>query len=220
MDQEELTHVKELIQEAREQLLIQEEEPNEILISEGEQAVDEEDEEGEIDPKQEILVNLVDQLFDCLEIQTEKDLFGVPPALQKPLFIGIKQKIAQGLMGIYQLDHKMRHHVVAVNPMEHQLPTSEVASAILALTRYTLDKATDVLTQPINGELRGIVQFYSPLTLWLSKQGQKDYQLAELFQEVIAQNLPTPFLEHLLDLLDGHMIQPYKHQLTDWIILF
>lgn len=152
-------------------------------------------------------------------IKADGDLFGLPPALRTPLLAGVKKKTAQVLLGLHRLDKKIRNHKIVVNPVEADLPTSKVAQAALACIRFTLDKATDFLTYRHNDadEMQGIARVYSPLNIWLDKQSAKGYQIAGLFKDIITDNVPTPFLKSLFEVLDADDSKAYKKQLADWI---
>lgn len=58
------------------------------------------------------------------------------------------------------------------------------------------------------------------LNHWLDKQSQKNYQIAALFKEIIAEKIPYPYFEILFDMLDHDQTKPYKKQLADWISPF
>ena len=222
-----LIKIKMLAQETREKLLALEtrETGEDVLALEikSEEILIEEEEPLQQDGKtpaqeeKDILVTFTDQLFEYLGIKTEKDLFGIPSFIGSPLLIEIKKKFAQGLLGIYRLDKQVRHSVISVNPVEVELPTSVIAQAALSLTRYALDKATDTLTNRVDGQMEGVVRLYSPLKIWLNGKAQEGYQTAGLFQEIIDQQILTPFLEGLFHLLDAQDVQPYKQHLADWI---
>jgi hypothetical protein len=217
MNQQDLQKIRTLAHETKERLLALEE-------LDDTDSVEEEDEEEEIsesleelETEEDILVEFTDQLFAWLGIETSQDLFGVPQALQEPLLKQLKAKTGQGLLGIYHLDQKVRHHVVHPNPVESKLPTSKIAGAILAVTRYALDKTTDKLTDQVNGEDQVISQIYNPLNLWLNKQAEKGYEIARLAQDAIARDVPTPYIMNLFDLLNSPSTQHYKQSFVDWV---
>jgi|GEM_PF-4087189 len=158
--------------------------------------------------QKDILNGFIEKLLTELGIESNQSLFGIPQQLQKPLLKEIKERIAQVLLGIYQVDHRIRDHVVTPSPLEGSAPVSEVARAVLALTRYALDKGTKTLTH---------TKLYLHLIVWLDKQRQEGYEIAELFQEIFANEIPTPWLVGLFDLLHGSHVDPYKAKLADWI---
>lgn len=166
---------------------------------------------------EKILIQFTDQLFAWLGMETSQDLFGIPKPLQDLAFKGIKAKIAKGLLGFYQLDDKIRHHAVKASPVEEHLPTSAIAKAVLALTRFALDKATDDLTAGAGGKPDVISQIYHPLNLWLDKQEAKDFSIFHLFKDVIHKEVLNPWIINLFQLLDDQSVQPYKQGLADWI---
>lgn len=217
MNQQDLNALQSLVQNTRDELLSLEEQEDEIDSEENDD-LDQEQLQDQYDQEMRaILVKFTDQLFACLGIRTNQDLFGVPQILQEPILKGIKGKFAQGLLRIYRLENKIRHHVVIPNPIEEHLPSSEVARASLALIRFVLDKATEQLTERVDGKALIIDQLYDPLKIWLGKQEEKGYQIATLLQTVIDQQIPNPLLVNLLDLLNTASAQGYKQNLADWI---
>lgn len=185
---------------------------NQELLELG-QVIDDEDKEQ----RQKILVEFVDQLFNLLGIESAQKLFGIPQALQDLVFKLVKEKMAQGLLGISQLDHKVRHYEAVANPVESSLPTSEVAKATLALTRYALDMATDKLTKRVNGKVQVISQIYDSLNPQLMKLSGNGYKIAKLFQTIIKDNHLTPWLTNLFDLLDGKNAHIHKDDFANWL---
>lgn len=166
----------------------------------------------------EIAAKLVDQVMDILEIYRDEDLYGVPARFRKQLMSEIKEKLAQGILGAYQLDSKIRCHTIDEDAASKHVPISNVSETVLILTRYVLDKATDHLSaREENGELEILPKLVPDLNHWLERQSQKGYQLAGYLQEIIEEGIPFPYLEALFDLLDHHQNKPYKEQIVDWI---
>ncbi len=164
----------------------------------------------------QILASFTDQLFAYLGIQDDKDLFGFPPALRKPMLANIKSKTTQFFLVLHRFDQKVRHHKVEINPVEVKLPTSRVAQAILSLTRFVIDKATLSLSIHADSDKKGMHSLYDPLSIWLGKQ-EKEYQTAKVFKEVIEEGIPTPFFSRVFKFLDDETLKSYKHQAADWI---
>lgn len=167
--------------------------------------------------KEQILVHLTDQLFGALKITLGNDVWGIPQFLQKMVLNGLKVKVAQSLLGLYQTEHKIRHHVVKANAIEAHAPTSEIAQAILAMTNFALNRATDELNQTHDGKVKGVSQIYQSLNIWMDQQTEKGYKSAVLFKEMIAQNVPTPPLIKLLEQLDIPSNEIYKQHLAKWL---
>lgn len=197
MNQEDLQKIRILVQQTRDELLALKAEKQNL--------------------EQKLLIQFTDQFFAYLGIEAPQDLFGVPKSLQGPLLKEGKKKIAKVLLGLHQLDHRISRHVVKSNSVESDLPTSEVARAVFALTQYVLDTATDKLTERREGEVPAIPKIYDALNKLLSKQAGKGYEVAKVFQKVIARKIPTPFLVKLFEILGAPSAQRYKQDLVDWI---
>lgn len=227
----ELQRIKALVQGAREQLIALEAVQKDADIedqgeTEGKPAgLDEVLDEQKISAdhsaeQHAIAVQLADRVIQVLGICTEEDLFGIPSAFRTLLMTELKKKLAQGWLGAYRLDSKIRHHKIDEVAIEKHLPISNVAHTVLILTHYMLDQATDRLSsKEEDGQLEIIPKLVPRLNQWLGKQTD-NYQIAGLFQEVIAQKIPFPFFEVLFDLLDHHHTKPYKNELADWISPF
>jgi hypothetical protein len=222
--QADLTKIQELVQTTREKLLAVEQgelEDQDLTLEEQEDEIlfEEDlplDEQAPDEDAEAILIKFTEELFECIGVEMEGDLFGVPSMIGRPLVLKIKKTFAQGFLDIYRLDHQIRH-AAPTNPVEKVLSTSEVANAALSLTRYAMDRVTDALAKGVGEQTEGIVQLYNPLKVWLGKKAQEGYQIAGVFQEVVDQQLPTPFLKSLFHLLDADDVKPYKQQLADWI---
>lgn len=212
MDQKDFQTLRVFAEKAKDDLLALQKKDDKDIISD-EEVVD----DAELSDAEKILIQFSDKLFAWLGIETSKDLFGIPLPLQELALKGMKAKLAKGLLGIYQLDNKIRNHVVKASPVEEHLPTSAVAQAVLALTRFAMDKATDDLTASSDGKLEVISQIYNPVNLWLDKQDGKDFALVDLFKDVIHQEVLNPWIGNLFKMLDAGSIQPYKQSLADWI---
>ena len=92
MGPRDLQRIQELAEKTRDNLL---------TLKEKEE-IEEQESEDELNEKaQDVLFKFTDELFSLLGIQTNQDLFGVPQALQGPMLKMMKEKIAQGLLGIY-----------------------------------------------------------------------------------------------------------------------
>lgn len=167
--------------------------------------------------EQDILVGFTDQLFDWLGLEDPQHLFGIPQALQAPVLKGVKAKAAQGLLGIYHVDEKIRQHVVKANPVEEHLPVSKVSQAAFAVTRCALDEITDQLVERVDDRLEVVSKISAPLNVWLDKQAEKDYAAAPLFKEVMKREVLNPWLGNLFELLDGQSSQHYKQELVNWL---
>ncbi len=161
-----------------------------------------------------ILVDFADWMLDWLGIETQNDLFGIPPVLRDALYMNLKKKLGEIFLGVYQFDYQIRHRVIPPNPVEEKLPASEVAQALLSVTRFALDETTYQLTKPVEGKKPGIVYIYNPVNAWLEKGEQEGYRVAGLFKQAMAEQVPL--FENVFDLLDEDNVQVYKHQIADW----
>ena len=160
------------------------------------------------------LANFAGWVLDWLGIETQNDLFGIPPVLRDALYMNLKKKLGEVFLGIYQFDYQIRHRIIPLNPAEEKLPASEVAQALLSVTRYALDETTHQLTKPVEGQKPGIVYIYNPVNAWLEKGEQQGYRVAGVFKQAMAEQVPL--FENVFDLLDEDNVQVYKHQIADW----
>ncbi len=216
MNQQDLNAIQSLVQKIKDRFLALEKKEEENFSEEYDNQDKEPLEDKHDQEVQAILMEFTHQLFACVGIQTNQDLFGIPPVLQKPVLKEIKAKITQGLLGIERLGNKIRHYILPSNPVEDQLPTSQVASAMLSLTHLILDKAKDTLANGVEGKVEfRIDQLYDSLKTGLSKLEEKGYQIATLLQTVIDEQIPTPFLINLFDLLNTAFSQNVKQNLAD-----
>lgn len=217
MSQQSTHPIRDLIPRIKDKLqaLEQEENPSEI-----QEQVEQVSSLKPIDEaRKEIFIELTDEVLEYLGVYKAQDLFGIPAALQKSLFVEIKQKLGQGLLALYKISritHKVQRQASFKTPAaSSSSPISKIAAAAQALTYYGLEKVTDNLTSRVNGgQMQGIVQIYSPVSSWLSKQKGK-YRTAEVLSQVLDEQIPTPLLENLFNVLDH--AQNYKQKISSWL---
>lgn len=197
LSKDELQSIKTLIEDARDRLIALE------------------------DDEETIALQLADELIQVLGIEGEEDLFGIPSGVREIALEEAKKKFAQGFLALYRLDDKIRNHTIDEAAVEKHLPVSKVAETVLILIHYGLNHATDHLSsKDEEGELEILPKFVPALNHWLDTQAQKNYQIAALFKEIIADKIPFPYFQTLFDMLDHHQTKPYKEQLADWISPF
>lgn len=182
-----------LIQQTKSKLLEEKEEANKILIA------------------------FTDQLFDWIGIDTPKNLYGIPQILQEKIFKKMKSQCAKKFLGLYRIEHRLRHHPVQKHQMETHLPTTQVAKSALSITRYIFDRTTDLFLEQEEGEFKGISQFYRQANGMLFKWKQEDYQIASFGQRLIANKTFNPALIEWMNFFDAPSTQSYKHAISDWI---
>lgn len=204
MNQDHLEQVKELVKETKERLVelegIQDKAERELAV-------------------EEECRQFTEKLLKWLGIEIEQNLHGIPAAIRPKLLKTIKEKLAQSLLGVYRIEHQFENQLaqrMKLVPLEEEeLPTSEVALATIALTRRTLNKVTQQLTKRVDGQMVGVKGIYQPLNNQLQKLTEKGYKTAEWLNQLVIQEVPTPLLEKILNLLNSQTVEGYKNQILD-----
>lgn len=161
---------------------------------------------------QTIIEGVADQIFKILKI--DEDLFGVPFQVRKLVLDDVKQKFIAGLTSLNHWDTKIRNHTkVAVGK---HIPLSNMDKTIQTVIHYLLDKGIDHLSSKENGLMTPNLKH--SFCKWLEKPGQKKYQLAGLFHEIVSKDSHIPFFEALFEMLDQS--KSYKTEFVDWISPF
>ncbi len=162
-----------------------------------------------------------EKLLKWVGIEMEHNLHGIPPAVRPKILKILKEKIAEGLLNAYHIEHHLEHQLAqrfkAVNEVEKELPTSEVALATLALTRRALNQVTQQLSKRVNGQIAAVQGIYQPVKNQLQKLSQQGFETAGWLNQLMTQQVHAPFLEKILNLLNSQTVESYKNQVLEGI---
>lgn len=206
MDQAHLEQVKELVKTTKERLaeLEKMKEPVEREVA-----------------LQNECQQFTEKLLKWVGIEMEHNLHGIPPAIRPKLLKVLKQKMAEGLLNAYHIEHHLEHQLAQrfkpVNETEKELPTSEVALATLALTRRALEQVTKQLSKRVDGQIAVVKEIYQPVKDQLQKFSQQGYETAGWLNQLLDQQVHAPFLEKILNLLNSQTVESYKNQVLEGI---
>lgn len=157
------------------------------------------------------------RLLHWAGIEAPHHLFGLPESLQTLLYNEVKQKLGQGVLELDSMSQRLHREAVAENSLETYLPQSGVDHSLLSITHYILDRATDQLSERVDGEMRGVSQLYTLLNPLLAEKEGEGYRSAAFLKGMIAGGAPTPLIERMLTFLDSSATQPYRETIAGGI---
>lgn len=159
--------------------------------------------------------DFANQFFALFGLNANDRLYGIPPVLQNTLQMQMKDRFAQGILAVYQMNHQIRRHKISHHPIEKELPLDLVKKASQSFVLYFFDYMTDYFPLIENGEMNGVAHLYVPIKKWMSAKHQRGFQISKMVLDLIEKNLFTSQLEDFFRLLNESVCEPIKNEIAE-----